>query len=927
MHDELRLSVALQMVPEVGVGGLINYSGFIDKYTRIICYNYYGYTEYISDDEFKSLTRNKMPMPNISATHVIVLVNWGVCAVAILQLPRDEDINKIDQALENLCASLSNDRATAVLPEGDKHLLEKIVHTEVFSSIPDLAKIKSIIDFHREIPQIKTNPDLFKPYNYNLCSVQSFYITSNSSGGKFMELQEQDRSEIEDYLLQLSSCLKRSRTAMERNYSNLQQKLKNQLSEMRTKWSNLEQMYMHEIQRLHEIVIGVRRGEIDREMISKALNNNKKEDMIKSIDSFEYDLIILQEKEQLIDDLLEKQFDYRDASEYSIENGDDQQMIERKLLNDGKFDRVIVFNNISRNENKSEWDDLITQLINQCEENPQLRFTYADLSCCSHKPNYFVILSKNEKNNNISAPQPVVTLPPSTRPKSDGAINILLLGESGVGKSTFINALANYLAFNTFEQAQTNPIVLIPVFFIMTVGDDFKECRVKFSREDDLYNEDYEHTGQSVTQHCKSYVFTLQDGDSRERKLRIIDTPGIGDVRGVAQDDINMQHILLYMTNLTHLNAVCILMKPNNARLNIFFRSCFTQLFDLLGENARDKIIFCFTNARATFYTPGDTGPLLKQLLTSLPVKGIPFEKTNTFCFDSESFRYLVAIRNRIPFSEPEQKDYKDSWEKSSTESKRFLQCIRTKTTSPLVPGESKSMKDAQLKITVLIRPILESMRNILRNIVFWNNRSRTKSIELRPRTIKDSTGICLTCTRQYVEIDGFWITRDRLHFFHNNCRTCDCSPSDHYSIDYQLEYRLCDRPESHSDKEMTKMVDDLCKASAEFGYFLVQETDSPQNDLFLAGMKRMVKEENDICGSKGSCELNADLVSHLEQLKRNYEEMRKERLAGKQRIELSKIYDRIEVVSKHEMMKSQMAAAKEWHKFMIKHYEDDVLV
>jgi hypothetical protein len=122
-------------------------------------------------------------------------------------------------------------------------------------------------------------------------------------------------------------------------------------------------------------------------------------------------------------------------------------------------------------------------------------------------------------------------------------------------------------------------------------------------------------------------------------------------------------------------------------------------------------------------------------------------------------------------------------------------------------------------------------------------------------------------------------------------------------------------------------MVDDLLEASAEFGYFLVGVTDTPQNDLFLAGMERMIKEEDDICKSKTPCQLNLDLFECLEQLKINYEAMRKKLLAKKEEIQLSKIYDRIEVVSKHEMMKSQMAAAKEWHKFMIKHYEDDVLV
>ena len=268
------------------------------------------------------------------------------------------------------------------------------------------------------------------------------------------------------------------------------------------------------------------------------------------------------------------------------------------------------------------------------------------------------------------------------------------------------------------------------------------------------------------------------------------------------------------------------------------FCSCFTQLFDLLGENAREKIIFCFTNSRATFYTPGNTGPLVRNLLESLPIENVPFTKQNTFCFDSESFRYLVATRNKIKFSKSEEKDYEESWEKSSTESNRFLEYIRTKMTSPLIPSESKSMKDEQLKITMLIRPILETMRNILRNLILWNTGSRKISSELRPKLITDSTAICLTCPRQYIQVDEFWITCDALHFFHNNCRTCQCKPSDHYLIDYQLEYKSCRDPIRSSDKEMGKMVDDLCQASAEFGYFLAK-TNRYFTKWFICGRYR----------------------------------------------------------------------------------------
>ena len=43
-------------------------------------------------------------------------------------------------------------------------------------------------------------------------------------------------------------------------------------------------------------------------------------------------------------------------------------------------------------------------------------------------------------------------------------VNILLLGETGVGKSTWINVIANYAKHNSFEDAINDPefTVLIP---------------------------------------------------------------------------------------------------------------------------------------------------------------------------------------------------------------------------------------------------------------------------------------------------------------------------------------------------------------------------------------------------------------------------------------------------------------------------------
>jgi GTPase SAR1 family protein len=935
------------------VGTLINYSRSLDKYTRFIYYTYYSRTEYISDDKFRLVDSYKVSALDTSATHLIALVNWGIDVVVVLQLPHDDElIVGIDNAIKNLCNYLRKDDTRSELSQKDINYLEKIVHTQVCSNISFLSQSNSIVDFYRDISRIKNNSTRHEPCNYNLCPIYYFYAINNKKQGIFNELELEHQNALKHYLLQLSFDFKRSEKVMDQDYPNLQQHLKDQLYEMRARWSNLKEMYKSEVERLQNLVISIRRGEIDQtEAQHQTLHSSETKSMTKMMNEFTNHTNIMREKECLLKDLSEKRFKYQNATDRGVNNDDDEQAIEQKLLVDRKRERIICSDDSLYKTKQSQWYTLYVELLKEREENPQLQFIYVDFTNSEYRLKNFMIfpairksniadalksattsLLEREKSDQVTLAKNsngdvsnLLTTLSSQRSTSDDIINILLLGESGVGKSTFINAFVNYLKYNTLEQAQKNAIVLIPVSFIMTTGDNFEEHTVKFGGMDTLSNEVHDNPGQSVTQHCKSYMFTLGNNFNSKQKLRIIDTPGIGDMRGVAQDDLNMQHILSYINNLTHLSAICILMKPNNDRLNIFFRSCFMQLFDLLGENARDKIIFCFTNARSTFYTPGNTAPLLKKLLESLPVERIPFTKHNTFCFDSESFRYLVAVQNKIRFNEDEREEYKDSWNKSSGEAKRFLNYILKEITPSLIVGDSKSVKHTQLTVSLLIRPILETMRNVLRNIVLWNAGSRTVSIALCPRTIKGTTAICLKCSRDTLQLGNFWITADELHVFHNKCRTCSCSPTDHYPIDYQLEYKLCDYPASNSYDEIADMLVDLCKASAEFAHFLFGTEDTSQNDRFISGFERMIKEESDICAAKKPCQLNTTLLDQLKQLKINYEDMKKKLATKREHFQLSDIHKKIEDVNKYPIIQLQMTAVKEWQKFMLRYYEYEV--
>ena len=154
----------------------------------------------------------------------------------------------IDYAITKLCISLSSDQTNVVLSENDENVLTDIVSTDIFSNILDLSKTKSIIEFYRKIPRVKTDTNLLKPYNYNLCSIESFYAMSDSKRGIFKEIQVKHINSMEVYLLELARNFERLRQTMDQCYVCLEPYIKNHLTEIRTKWSDLDHMYMREIE-------------------------------------------------------------------------------------------------------------------------------------------------------------------------------------------------------------------------------------------------------------------------------------------------------------------------------------------------------------------------------------------------------------------------------------------------------------------------------------------------------------------------------------------------------------------------------------------------------------------------------------------------------------------------------------------------------
>ncbi|CAG2165373.1 unnamed protein product [Oppiella nova] len=275
-------------------------------------------------------------------------------------------------------------------------------------------------------------------------------------------------------------------------------------------------------------------------------------------------------------------------------------------------------------------------------------------------------------------------------------ITILLLGESGVGKSTFINAFVNYITYENMYQAKEKPICFIPVNFTIADRETYRLRTVTLGTQDN--NENTQDATESATQYPKCYKFAIGNVT-----LNIIDTPGIADTKGIDKDNTNMRNILNFISNYREINAICVLLKPNNAK------------------SAADNILFLFTNARSTQYAPGDTGPALITLLDQIkerpPFVDIQYGKPTIYCFDNEAFRFAVASAppNNMVFDDVVTRDYEMSWQGSVKECDRLLERILS--LPPHKVMDTLSLNNAKQNILLLTQPLADIAKNISDNV------------------------------------------------------------------------------------------------------------------------------------------------------------------------------------------------------------------
>jgi hypothetical protein len=104
--------------------------------------------------------------------------------------------------------------------------------------------------------------------------------------------------------------------------------------------------------------------------------------------------------------------------------------------------------------------------------------------------------------------------------------------------------LANYFEYKSFEEAENGSTKhLIPAFFTVT-DENFEQRKVEVGDDE---NESRE-VGKAATQSAKSHEIDI----GGRIRLRIIDTPGIGDPEGFTKDKENFRNTINYNPLFNH---------------------------------------------------------------------------------------------------------------------------------------------------------------------------------------------------------------------------------------------------------------------------------------------------------------------------------------------------------------------------------------
>lgn len=183
---------------------------------------------------------------------------------------------------------------------------------------------------------------------------------------------------------------------------------------------------------------------------------------------------------------------------------------------------------------------------------------------------------------------------------------LLVVGATGAGKSTLINAMVNYIMGVTWE-------------------DDF---RFKLAIDEPNVS-----SSKSQTKYITAYTFYPMEGSGLTFKFTIIDTPGFGDTEGLKRDRIITQQVKEFFSvpppdGIDHIDGIGFVTQSALARLTPTQEYIFASVLSIFGKDLSNNIFMMVT------FADGQKPPVLKAIEDAkIPNSGKYFKFNNSALF------------------------------------------------------------------------------------------------------------------------------------------------------------------------------------------------------------------------------------------------------------------------------------------------------
>ena len=265
--------------------------------------------------------------------------------------------------------------------------------------------------------------------------------------------------------------------------------------------------------------------------------------------------------------------------------------------------------------------------------------------------------------------------------KLECASNIMIVGETGVGKSTWIHAFLNYMQGIQIEEN------------IRYLLFNEKEKQEKYAKK---YGE--KQKGSSVTDIPE--VYNIEQTVLFDNPIRLIDTAGFGDTRGKEFDEKITKDIqkLFENSNFQNLNAVCFVFKASETRFHDRMKYILDKLFSLFGEDIKKNIIIIFT-----FADSFNNFPALNALKNENSI-------FNKILGNIENLPYF-AFNNEAYFSD-DRETFMDKFEKNNQNFEKFFCFINN--LKPISIDKTKKVMNFRVKIIDNINCFFKSIDEII---------------------------------------------------------------------------------------------------------------------------------------------------------------------------------------------------------------------